>query len=130
MAIRVLHVDEDYVETPLVEGGQPARIVAWPGTGATLGSLHYVEYDVGLSSIPHDHPASQELMYVIEGVGSIADMSGGNGREDVHEIRPGSVVIVDPGTVHQVRATTRLVNVGGPCPADLFFYRRAGLMSW
>jgi|SRR5215472_10400925 len=36
------------------------------------------------------------------------------GQEIAQRIEPGSVVVVDPGTVHSLRADTRLVNVGGP----------------
>jgi quercetin dioxygenase-like cupin family protein len=127
MGIRVLHVDRDFVEIPLLQDGLTAKAVAWPGTGATLGSLHYVAYEAGQASVPHTHPVSQDIFYILEGVGEIADMSAR--KEIVHPIEPGSVIIVDPGTVHQVRARERLINVGGPCPADLGLYRRAGL-TW
>lgn len=125
MGIKILHVDEDYVEIPLLQGGLKAKAVAWPGTGAFLGSLHYVAYEAGQASVPHTHPFSQDIFYIIEGEGSMVDTT--EGKEIEQRIRPGNVVVVDPGTIHQVRADTRLVNVGGPCPADLTFYKRAGL---
>lgn len=127
MGIKVLHVDRDFVEIPLLEDGLTAKAVAWPGSGATMGSLHYVSYQAGQSSIAHVHPVSQDIFYIIEGQGEIADLT--NNHETAHPLETGSVVIVDPGTVHQVKAHERLVNVGGPCPADLELYRRAGL-SW
>lgn len=126
MGLRVLHVDEDYVEFPLVEGGAMARAVAWPGTGAITGSLHYVAYEAGQSSKPHLHPASQDIFYIVEGEGAMIEYLDGRPISTT-PMRPGSVIVVDPGTVHQVRADTRLVNVGGPCPADLFLYRDLGI---
>ena len=126
MAIKVFHVDEDYKEIPLVQGAT-ARVVVWPGVGAKLASLHYVPYEAGQSSVPHLHPYSEDVFYIIEGEGSMVEHKGG--KEIEQPIRPGSVVYVEPNTVHQVRAATPLVNVGGPCPPDLEFYRRFGL-SW
>jgi quercetin dioxygenase-like cupin family protein len=127
MAIKVFHVDEDYEEIPLVQGAK-AKVVVWPGVGAKLASLHYVPYEAGQSSVPHFHPYSEDVFYIIEGEGSMVEYKD---DKEVSEqaIRPGSVVYVQPNTIHQVRATTALVNVGGPCPPDLDFYRRFGL-SW
>jgi quercetin dioxygenase-like cupin family protein len=127
MAIKVLHVNRDYKEIPLVQGAT-AKVIAWPGTGAHLGSLHYVPYQPGQSSVPHSHPKSEDIFYILEGEGSLVEWKDGKEVSE-HPVEPGSVIIVEPGTVHQVRARTRLVNVGGPCPPDLDFYRRWGL-SW
>jgi mannose-6-phosphate isomerase-like protein (cupin superfamily) len=125
MGIRVLHVDRDYVEIPLLEGGVKAKAVAWPGTNGYLGVMHYVAYEAGQASVPHAHPYSQDVFYIIEGSGSMVDTT--DGRNEETPIEPGSVVIVDPGTIHQVRADTRLINVGGPSPADIAFYKNFGL---
>ncbi len=40
MAIRIFHVDRDFVEVPLVQGGPRAKVVVWPGVGARLASFH------------------------------------------------------------------------------------------
>jgi quercetin dioxygenase-like cupin family protein len=128
MAIKVLHVDRDYVEIPLLQGGLTAKVVAWPGTGSFLSSMHFVSYEAGQKSVPHAHPYSQDVFYIIEGHGSMVDTT--NGNEIVQRVEPGSVVVVDPGTIHSVHADTWLVNVGGPCPPDLTMYQRAGLLDW
>ena len=128
MAIRIFHVDRDFVEVPLVQGALSARVVVWPGVGARRASFHYVAYEAGQSSVPHSHPASEDVFYIVEGEGSMVEYR--SGREVSEQpIGPGSVVFVEPGTEHQVRARTPLVNVGGPCPPDEAFYRRFGL-SW
>jgi quercetin dioxygenase-like cupin family protein len=128
MAIRIFHVDHDFVEVPLGDGGPQARVVVWSGTGARLASFHYVSYEPGQSSVPHAHPASEDVFYIVEGEGSLVELRDGRDVAE-HPVVPGSVVYVEPGTVHQVRARTRLVNVGGPCPPDEAFYRRLGL-TW
>lgn len=128
MAVKIFHVDRDFVGVPLVQGATSARVVVWPGVGARLASFHYVAYEAGQSSVPHAHPRSEDVFYIVEGEGTIVEYR--DGREAVsHPVRPGSVVFVEPGTEHQVRAATPLVNVGGPCPPDLDFYRRFGL-AW
>jgi quercetin dioxygenase-like cupin family protein len=126
VAIRIFHAERDYVEVPLVEGGLSARVVVWPGVGARRASFHYVSYEAGQSSVPHAHPASEDVFYVVEGEGSLVEYLDDRPVAE-HPVGPGSVVFVEPGTVHQVRAATPLVNVGGPCPPDEAFYRRFGL---
>ena len=126
MAIKVFHVDRDFVEVPIVEGAMSARVVVWPGVGAKHLSMHYISYERGQASVPHFHPHSEDCFYIVSGEGTMAEW-----RDDrivsEQEIGPGSVVYVEPNTIHQVRARTPLVNVGGPCPPDLDFYRRLGL---
>jgi len=106
-------------------------VVVWSGTGARHASFHYVSYEPGQSSVPHSHPASEDVFYtvaLVEGEGSLVELRDGRDVAE-HRVVPGSVVCVEPGTVHKVRARTRLVNVGGPCPPDDAFYRRLGL-TW
>lgn len=125
MAIKVFHVDHDFQSIPLVQGGA-AKVIVWPGTGARLGSLNYCPYLPGQSSVVHAHPKSEDIFYIIEGDGEMVEYCEGV-EISRQPIRPGSVVQVEPGTEHQVHAFTRLVNVGGPCPPDLDFYKRFGL---
>lgn len=127
MAIKVLHVDRDYVEIPLVQGST-ARVVVWPGMGATKSCIHYVPYEAGQSSVPHQHPYSEDAFYIVHGEGYMVELKDDK-EVSRQPIVPGSVVFVEPGTVHQLIATTPLLNVGGPCPPDLEFYKRFGL-SW
>ena len=127
MAIKVFHVDRDYVEIPLVQGST-ARVVVWPGTGATKSVFHYVPYEAGQSSVPHQHPYSEDTFYIVHGEGHMVEYKDDK-EVSRQPIGPGSVIFVEPGTVHQVVATTPLLNVGGPCPPDLEFYKRWGL-TW
>jgi quercetin dioxygenase-like cupin family protein len=125
MAIKVFHVDRDYVSIPLVQGAS-ARVVVWPGMGAKTSVLHYVPYLAGQVSVPHAHPHSEDTFYIVSGDGFMVEWKGDE-ELSRQPITTGSVVYVEPGTIHQVIATTPLVNVGGPVPPDTDFYRRFGL---
>jgi quercetin dioxygenase-like cupin family protein len=128
MAIKVLHVDRNYVEIPLVQGSTAARVVVWPGMGAKTSCIHYVDYKAGQSSVPHQHPYSEDSFYIVHGEGFVVEYVDDK-EVSRQPVVPGSVVFVEPGTVHQVVATTPLLNVGGPCPPDIDFYKRWGL-TW
>jgi quercetin dioxygenase-like cupin family protein len=128
MAIKVLHVDRDYVEIPgALEAGSMARAVVWPGMGASRGVMHYVRYEKGGHvSVRHQHPYSEDIAYVIEGEGYVIEWE--NDEElSRHALGPGSVMFVEPGTMHSQIATTPLTLVGGPSPPDLEFYKQLGL---
>lgn len=125
MAIKVFHVDRDFTSIPLVQGSS-ARVIVWPGMGAKTSVLHYVPYEAGQSSVPHSHPDSEDTFYIVSGEGYMVEWQDDR-QMSRQPISTGSVVYVEPRTVHQLVATTPLVNVGGPVPPDLDFYRRFGL---
>ena len=95
MAIKIFHVDRDFVEVPLVQGALSAKIVVWPGVGARLASFHHVAYEAGQSSVAHAHPAAEDVFYIVRVEGSMVEYR--NGREVGEQpIGPGSVVLPAP----------------------------------
>jgi quercetin dioxygenase-like cupin family protein len=135
MAIEILHVERDGVDMPTgvkrpgaLDEGSVARCVVWPGMGASRGVMHYVRYGAGHTSQRHQHPYSEDIVYIIEGEGYVIEW---NVDKEVsrHAFGPGSVIFVEPGTVHSHVAKTPIVAVGGACPPDLEFYRQLGMMS-
>jgi quercetin dioxygenase-like cupin family protein len=123
MAVRVFHRDEPDQHMPMI--ASDARLIVWPGVGAMDANMNYVRMQAGEENVPHVHNDSEDTLFVLEGRGSISDLS--NGRE--LEFEAGQVVHVAPGVEHQVRADrgAEIVSVGGPCPADLELLRAIGL---
>jgi quercetin dioxygenase-like cupin family protein len=122
MGIRVFHRDRPTQRMPMI--ASDARLVVWPGVGAWDANMNYVVMEPGEENVPHDHPVSEDTIFIVEGRGTIRDLA--NDRE--LEFRAGQAVFVPAGVRHQVRADrgTRIVSVGGPCPADVQMLRRAG----
>ncbi|MGH2361437.1 MAG: cupin domain-containing protein [bacterium] len=124
MKTQVLRSDRDFVSLPLVEGGGEMRAVIWPGMGARHRSMHYVTLAAGGQTVPHRHPDSEAVYYVISGQGVFLDLDTGT----TYPVHPGSVVLMTPGTHYQITAASAavMVCVGGPCPPDPALYASIG----
>ncbi|MGH2949751.1 MAG: cupin domain-containing protein [Solirubrobacteraceae bacterium] len=124
MAIRVFHRDRPGARVPMI--ASDARLVVWPGVGAWNANMNYVRMQPGEENVPHEHPVSEDTIMILDGRGTVADLT--NGFE--LEFEAGRVIHVPPGIRHQVRADrgSRIVSVGGPCPADRGMLERAGVL--
>jgi quercetin dioxygenase-like cupin family protein len=122
MAVRVYHRDSPDLKMPMISSD--ARLVVWPGVGAWDATMNYVVLEPGEENVPHEHPVSEDTIYVLEGKGTVRDLT--NGLE--LEFEAGQAIFVPAGLRHQVRANrgARVVSVGGPCPADVAMLERAG----
>lgn len=121
MPVRVLDGLRDGVPIRLIS--RDARLVVWPGMGARVASMNRVVLQPGEANVPHQHPQSEDTLFIVEGSGVVQDLTHGA----IYEVRKGCAVHIPPGIVHTVRATDRLVSVGGPCPPDLEFLRACGI---
>lgn len=123
MSVRVFHRDDPDQMMPMI--ASDARLVVWPGVGAERANMNYVRMQAGEENIPHAHRASEDTIFVLEGRGTIADLT--NGRE--LEFEAGQVIHVPVGVEHQVRGDrgAEVVSVGGPSPADMDLLRAAGV---
>jgi quercetin dioxygenase-like cupin family protein len=124
MAVRVFHRDSPNERLPMI--ASDARLVVWPGVGAHSANMNYVAMKPGEENVIHSHPESDDTIVILEGRGTVADVT--NGFE--LEFEAGQVINVPPGVRHQVRADrgTPVVSVGGPCPPDLRMLRAAGVL--
>jgi mannose-6-phosphate isomerase-like protein (cupin superfamily) len=120
--IQVLHQDEPALMLPLISAD--ARMIVWPGIGAWTATMNYVRMRPGEENSPHTHAESEDTIVILEGRGSIDDLTSG----ETHEFRAGDVIHVQPAVRHAVRANRgeNVVSVGGPCPADLPLLRLCG----
>jgi mannose-6-phosphate isomerase-like protein (cupin superfamily) len=122
LPIKVLHQDEPALMLPLISAD--ARMIVWPGIGAWTATMNYVRMRPGEENTAHTHEESEDTIVIIEGRGSIDDLTNGK----THEFRAGDVIHVPVKLRHAVRANRgeNVVSVGGPCPADLPFLRLCG----
>jgi len=121
MKAHVLRVGLDDLSLPLVDGPDgEVRAVIWPGMGARHRSMHYMTLPAGTRTVPHHHPASEAVYYVVRGQGEIEDLVLGSR----YAVGPGSFVLITPSTGYRIAAAadTELVCVGGPCPPDPQLY--------
>lgn len=114
---RVLSCDAACPELPIVEGAGRAVAVVWPGVGATMRSLHWIDLPSGAGTKAQRHPM-EAVYYVKEGSGTVLE-PGGRGDP----ITEGSMIHVEPGTAYRFEAGDHgLVLLGGPCPPDPALY--------
>ena len=116
MGFRVYHVDRDFTPFTVVKGGRDARMVMGASTGARTRTMGYVVMQPGQENVPHLHPASEDIIYVLEGRGIGRDVDTG----EEHAYGPGAVVLVSVGTRHALRCAgdETYISIGGPCPPD------------
>ena len=100
------------------------RLVVWPGVGAETATMVYVILEPGDANDPHSHEKSDDTIAILEGRGSIDNLSDGT----THEFEAGDVVFVRAGIRHKVKADrgSRIVAVGGPCPPDYGMLKAIG----
>ena len=117
IGFRIYRVDRDYTPFPLIKGGGDARQIMGAATGATTRTMGYVVMKPGQENVPHRHPASEDIIYVLQGHGLAKDLD--TGQE--YPYGPGAVVFVSEGTRHALACagTEDYISIGGPCPTDV-----------
>jgi len=125
MSIRVFHRDQPSTMVPMI--AKDARLVVWPGVGAETANMNYVDMQPGERNVDHVHPESEDTIYILDGKGSIEDVTNGVRLE----FEAGDVVHVPVGVWHAVSGDMgeHIESVGGPCPADWSMLRAAGLLA-
>jgi mannose-6-phosphate isomerase-like protein (cupin superfamily) len=82
---------------------------------AQTGSLHVVE--IRQHARTHYHKKMTEIYYVLQGTGKM-ELDG-----DLHDIGPGSSVMIKPGCRHRAIGEMKIINVAIPAfdPEDEWF---------
>lgn len=121
---RVATFDPRSEGLPIPMISRQGRLVVWPGMGAEIATMVYVILEPGDENDPHEHASSDDTIAILEGRGSIDDLTDGVTRE----FAAGDVVFVRAGVRHKVKADRgeRVVAVGGPCPPDYDMLRALG----
>jgi quercetin dioxygenase-like cupin family protein len=122
--IRVFDPAHEGVPLPMIS--KQARLVVWPGSGAEIATMNFVVLEPGEENAPHLHAASDDTIAILEGRGSIDDLTSG----ETHEFGAGDVVFVRTGVQHKVKADrgAGIVSAGGPCPPDYGMLEALGLV--
>ncbi len=124
MAIRVFHRDKPDLMLPIIS--KDARLVVWLGVGAKTANMNYVKMEPDEANMPHVHAESEDTIFILEGKGSVEDMSNGFKLD----FEADQVIHVPTGLRHAVAADkgSPVVSVGGPCPADKGLLRAVGAL--
>ncbi len=118
--------DADVEGVPLPVIGKQVRLVVWPGVGAEVATMNFAILEPGERNTPHAHAASDDVIAILEGEGSIDNLDTG----ETHAFSAGDVVFVRAGVRHMVKCDrgVPIVSVGGPCPPDRDMLRALGLL--
>jgi quercetin dioxygenase-like cupin family protein len=122
--VRIFDADSEGEPLPMI--GKQVRLVVWPGVGADIATMNFAILEPGEENQPHAHAESDDAIAILEGRGSIDDVTNGA----THEFTAGDVVFVRAGIVHKVKADkgVPIVSAGGPCPPDYGMLRALGLV--
>lgn len=122
MAIKVFHRDEPDLLMPMIS--KDARLIIWPGVGADTANMNYVVLEPGEENDPHAHSESEDTIFILEGKGSVDDITNGT----TLEFEAGDAVHVPLGIKHAVKANrgVKVVSAGGPCPPDRYMLKMLG----
>ena len=122
--VRTFHRDQPTAIVPMI--ARDARLIVWAGVGAYTANMNYVDMQAGERNKDHVHVESEDTIYILDGKGSIEDLTNGLRLE----FEAGDVVHVPVGVWHAVSGDRddHVESVGGPCPADWNMLRIAGLM--
>ena len=94
----VKNIDE--VEAFITKDGSEIReLLAHRNSCIRKQSLAEARLPAGAATAPHFHPATEEIYYVLEGVGRMQI------DDNVREVGPGDAIAIPPGATHQIRNT-------------------------
>jgi quercetin dioxygenase-like cupin family protein len=121
-AIDLFHKDRPSLMMPMIAAD--ARLIVWPGRGSQTANMNYVNMQPGERNVAHVHTGSEDTIYVMNGTGTIEDLT--NGIDLMFEAP--CAVHVPVGLWHAVRADrgSPIESVGGPAPADWNMMMRVG----
>jgi quercetin dioxygenase-like cupin family protein len=125
MGIHVFHIDRPDLLMPII--ARDARLVVWPGRGSQVANMNYDDMQPGERNVPHNHAGSEDTLYVIDGSGTVEDLTN---RVEIPFEAP-CVVHVPVGLWHAVSANrgSRIESVGGPSPTDWNMMMRVGALD-
>jgi mannose-6-phosphate isomerase-like protein (cupin superfamily) len=85
------------------DGSEIRELLAHRNSCIRLQSLAEARLPVGGATVPHRHPRTEEIYYVLEGQGS---MQVG---DETCAVGPGDAIAIPPGALHQIRNAGSIV---------------------
>jgi oxalate decarboxylase/phosphoglucose isomerase-like protein (cupin superfamily) len=119
---KLTFVEADEVETQVFDWGKLSFLSSPRVTGARQFSAGVVTLDPGQGHAQHNHPDSEEILYIVEGRGR--QMVDIDGKQVEREVGPGMLIHLGPGVDHSTINTgdTPMVIfvVYSPCGPEEF----------
>lgn len=78
------------------DGSEIRELLAHRNSCIEKQSLAEARVPVGGSTTPHYHPKTEEIYYILEGVGSMRI------GDETHEVKPGDAIAIPPGAEHEI----------------------------
>jgi uncharacterized cupin superfamily protein len=63
-----------------------------------MNSLFIMDFEPGGTNIPHNHPAEEEIYFLLRGSGDMVAGLDANGKEVRYPVTPGAAFFFKPGT--------------------------------
>ena len=63
-----------------------------------MGSLFIMDFEPGGTNIPHNHPAEEEIYFLLRGSGDMVAGLDANGKEVRYPVTQGAAFLFKPGT--------------------------------
>lgn len=92
-----VHSIEDVPAFTTKDGSEIRELLAYRNSCIRNQSLAEARIPPGTSTIPHHHVETEEIYYVIEGLGEIRVGS------DARQVGPGDAIAIPPGARHTLR---------------------------
>lgn len=80
-----------------LDGSMVTELVRPERGGSRNVSVAEAVIEPGQGTLPHDHPESDEVYYILNGKGVVSL------GENLHQVEPGSCAFIPAGQVHSVR---------------------------
>lgn len=81
------------------DGSEIRELLSCRNSGIRHQSLAEARVPAGQTTIRHQHPKTEEIYYILEGIGI---MKLGN---ESRAVKPGDAIAIPPGTEHQITCT-------------------------
>ena len=79
------------------DGSEIRELLAHRNSSINNQSLAEARIAPGLATQPHYHPMTEEIYYILEGVG---EMTIG---DEMRTVGPGDAIAIPPGSIHTIR---------------------------
>lgn len=79
------------------DGSEIRELLAHRNSSIRKQSLAEARLAPGMQTTPHYHPQTEEIYYILEGVGQITI------ADETREVGPGDAIAIEPGAVHTIK---------------------------
>lgn len=85
------------------DGSEIRELLAYRNSATRNQSLAEARIPPGASTTPHYHPATEEIYYILEGIGRMQV------EMEFKDVGPGDAILISPGARHQIVNTGNVI---------------------